>query len=342
MALLFIEGFDQYDIGTFGQSGKFIQGLGTAPAIAASPGASPFSPQCLSCSNDNDIFALFPTPAATTTIIFGFGYYHSTTYSNSIINLYTDVLDNSTNRMCYLDHNLGNLSWVIEGGATTSLATNVIQTGVWHWIEVKVTLSGTTPSPLELRVDGNTVYTGSIITTRSTMGDSPILKAVRFSDLDSRYMYLDDIYVCDSSGSTNNDFLGRVSVVALKPNGNGAVNNFTPVGAANNWECVDNAGRNSSDTAYVYSTTPGHKDLYTFQNLDPKYTNVKGVAFNGSIRAVGDSGQKMKFVINNQSSSRQISYVYDDKRQFITETSDGTNAWTPATVNSVEAGFEVE
>jgi len=340
MALLWMEGFDQYDLGiSLIPSGKYFYRAGGYPIIVASPGVGAFSSQCMWCDDDDDVFAAFPAPATTHTIIFGCGYYQMYTVTTcSLLSFYGD--DIST-RWAYLEHFDGTLKWVVQGGATHIIANNLIVQSTWYYLEVKVTLS-TGPANLELRIDGNTVFNDVLPSTVAAGVADPIVKTIRLADTDTRNMYLDDIYVCDDSGAINNDFLGKVSVVVLKPNNTGSFSDFTPVGAANNWDCVNNAGRNASETTYVTSTTPGHKDLYAFEDLPSQYTDVKAVSINGSAKAVGDGGQTLKYVIGSQSSSRNLPLVYDDTLQVIKETSDGTNAWTPAAVNSVEAGFEVE
>ena len=78
---------------------------------------------------------------------------------------------------------------------------------------------------------------------------------------------LDDVYVCDTSGSRNNDFLGDVKVVTLRPNADTAQADFTPSAGSVHYSLVAEAPDDDGDATYVESGTVGHKDLYGYQDL---------------------------------------------------------------------------
>lgn len=88
---------------------------------------------------------------------------------------------------------------------------------------------------------------------------------------------LDDIYICDASGATNNSFLGDVQVKNIRPNGAGLNTDFTPTGQPNNYECVDGS---IEFTDYVTSEVTGHTDLYTYGDLPIENFEILGVASN--------------------------------------------------------------
>lgn len=74
----------------------------------------------------------------------------------------------------------------------------------------------------------------------------------------------DDHYLNDSSGVTNNSWLGNVRTKTQFMVANGATDNFLIGGsspAATNWQSVLN--QNVDDTKFVYSSNPGDIDLYT-------------------------------------------------------------------------------
>ena len=83
---------------------------------------------------------------------------------------------------------------------------------------------------VELRLDGAPLlsFTGD---TRNA-GTAEIAM-VRFSNHhissgNRHTLRLDDVYVCDTSGGRNDDFLGDVKVVTLRPNADTAQADFTP------------------------------------------------------------------------------------------------------------------
>jgi hypothetical protein len=82
--------------------------------------------------------------------------------------------------------------------------------------------------------------------------------------------WIDDLYVCDGSGSVNNDFLGECRVLTLLPSdGNGSNNDFdTSAGGspADHGAMVNDTTPND-DTDYVSSSTVDHVDSWNYPAL---------------------------------------------------------------------------
>lgn len=75
-----------------------------------------------------------------------------------------------------------------------------------------------------------------------------------------------------------------MATVVLRPNGAGASTQWTPNGAAANWQCV---GSNDGDTTYVSSATSGHTDLYTIDaSTLPANAIISGITVSYRIRRV--------------------------------------------------------
>jgi len=108
---------------------------------------------------------------------------------------------------------------------------------------------------------------------------------------------IDDLYVLDGSGSYNNDFLGEIHVRALKPNANGAVNDFTPVGEIENYNCVNNL--NIDDTNYTKGDSVGMVEVYNFDSLPASDTQVLGVFTQSDCRKEGYGYRRVKTVIHD-------------------------------------------
>lgn len=81
----------------------------------------------------------------------------------------------------------------------------------------------------------------------------------------ANYAYFDDIYIDDVTGESFSAPVGRRFFKAL-PNAVGNDANYTPVGAATNWECVDETP-DDGDSTYVNAASPGLKDTYNFASL---------------------------------------------------------------------------
>jgi hypothetical protein len=157
---------------------------------------------------------------------------------------------------------------------------------------------------------------------------------------------LDDVYLCDTGGSRNNDFLGDVRVVTLRPNADTGQADFTPSAGSVHYPMVAEAPDDDGDASYVESGTVGHKDLYGYQDLAASAAAIMAVqvatvtrkddAGSRSLRTVLKSGPTMA---NGAIRVLGTPYaLYDDR--FEIDPATGA-AWTKAGVDALEAGVEV-
>jgi hypothetical protein len=220
-----------------------------------------------------------------------------------------------------------------------------IVAGVYYFFEIKATIADSGGTAV-VRVNeaeiinftGDTRNGGS-----STNIDMVGLHDVAFNTAcpDS---YYDDFYVCDASGSVNNDFLGIGRVQTLLPDGAGADNDLTPVGSGSNYENVNDVPWSSTD--YNYSTTAGDRDLYTLDDLASATAEVAGIqtvliaqssdaaaGVKAALRSGGTVYYDADVVLNGTPSDVSIVVREDDP---------ATSApWTVSGVNALEAGMEV-
>lgn len=75
----------------------------------------------------------------------------------------------------------------------------------------------------------------------------------------------DDMYLNDDAGSVNNGYLGNVRVHTQFPAGPGDLSQFTPFGAAANWQAALNQALD--DTLYNGTSTTGNEDLYAVEAI---------------------------------------------------------------------------
>lgn len=177
--------------------------------------------------------------------------------------------DNSSadsKRHCWLRiNNDGTLSFV---GGTTVTTTWAASLGVSYYIELKVLLS-TTVGTVEVRVkDGSTTTTVLALTGMGTQNGALTAVWTGFRQTCSN-VDVDDLYVCDGSGSFNNDFLGDSVVdrliLATDAASAGFNHGLTPSTGGDHGAMVDETTPNAAD--YNSGDTPGLKDTYAFSNL---------------------------------------------------------------------------
>ncbi len=132
--------------------------------------------------------------------------------------------------------------------------TQTIDTGIfldwntWYYLELKGKIHNT-QGEVEVRVNGVTVFSQTGLNTAysSSILSSSYVTLIR--DVGG-WSFFDDFYICNTTGTKNNTFLGDIKVVTLFPTRDGTYNEFSVVGASNRYEAVDETTPNY-DTDYV-------------------------------------------------------------------------------------------
>jgi hypothetical protein len=277
------------------------------------------------------------------TWIIGFGFKLNTVEARDLL----QVADSGTVHMRVNVDAAGKLN-VNRAGTVLGTGTTVVTSGVWHFVEVKFTIDDTAGVAV-LRLNSVEEINLSAVDTRN--GATASANQIRFmhhtgggTDPVSQY---DDIYICDATGSVNNDFLGDCRTVSVLPNANG--NSSQLVGndgnSTDNYLLVDEATPNS-DTDYVESSTVGDKDTYNFAS--------HGITVPGTVHGVQtflhakrtDAGPRSVCAVARLSSTEVdganhalgpayagFTHVY--------ETKPGGGAWALADIDNAEFGVKV-
>lgn len=231
----------------------------------------------------------------------------------------------------------GNTSLVTTTGAAPGIDT-------WFYLELKV-LTANTGGTYELRINGvNVASSGSADTQDSSTAYSD---SVRFQAPQTNGdLYIDDWYVCDGSGTANNNFLGSQKVEAIYPNAEGATINFTPSTGTDNSALIDENPSNS-DTDYVESGTVTNKDTYDYSALASISAGIKGVQINTEVRETDATPFSLISVIRSNltesdDAGQAIGSSTYVNRHRISETDPNTAiAWTAAGINAAQFGIKV-
>ena len=288
--------------------------------------------------------------ASGATAIIGAAFNPNSLSPTSSANPLYAIFDSATVQ-CSLRVNADGSVSVLRGGYTgTVLGTSsagVISIGAYSYVELKVVLSTTTGS-YEVRVNNTLVLSGSGANTAgastTAWTEARIGAIVGTRHLQTGTWDFDDVYIADGSGSTNNDFLGPIRVIALLPDGDGASSDFTPSEGEDNYAMVNEASADG-DTTYVSATNAGDHDTYTFEDLAVNGT-VKAVQTNLIVRSDAAGAETIAPVIRVGSTDYDgttvgVTTTYADSRE-IFETSPATGvAWTPAEINGAEFGIKL-
>jgi hypothetical protein len=279
---------------------------------------------------------------------------NSNDYTANLFGIYTN---SGTNGQIYIRRLTSNAIAAYRGdplngstgspsGALIALSPAGVLDGSWHYIEIFASINSTT-GQLTVKVDGKIVinFTGNTLNT----GVVTTIDAIRFRT--GKYITspncvisIDDFYVCDATGSSNNTFLGDVRIQSLLPNAAGTYTQLTPTGAANNYANVSEVPYNNA--TYNASPTVGQRDTYGLSDLTASTTTVLGMqsvahmqksdagAANAKVTLLSGGG----LYYDTTQSLGTSATAYTQMRQTDPATA---AAWTVAGANSLEAGMEV-
>lgn len=338
MALLFIDGFDHLRGVT--QLPYKYNAQGSTSSTDLSPVTGRNGGYALKSLGSNAWVDKI-LPSSYETIIVGLAYRPSAIASGRIL----AFCDSASALQCTLALN-GSGQLELRRGTTsgTLLATSSsgLTATAWSYIELKLKINDTTGSGI-CKINGVEAFNFTGDTKSSSLADT---KTVRVGGGgSSAYAYIDDLYICDTSGTKNNDFLGDVRVDALVPDGAGNYAQFTPTGSANNWENVDEMPADA-DTSYNASGTTGHKDSFAFSNLSVLDATIYGVQTNILVRK-DDAGERtIRPLIRSSSTNatgatQAVTDSYLDSHEIFETNPIASADWTESSINGTEFGYEV-
>jgi hypothetical protein len=161
----------------------------------------------------------------------------------------------------------GGVTWRVYRGSTLLGESPSFWDVDWTYWEFKITARTATNGAVQIRRDGAVFYTLSGINAGNSGGDGA--DRVRFLFQMGNNGSFDDIYILDTSGALNNDYLsGDVVVFGSSPSADGNRNQWSPSRAGTHFDLVNDAAGAPTDATKVKSQTPGQDELYDYQNLN--------------------------------------------------------------------------
>jgi hypothetical protein len=232
-------------------------------------------------------------------------------------------------------------SWEQLGKTTGA----VIQPNVYTYVEVKATISATGTGAVKILINGvNVLNLVNITTIYYASASETISRVSLLSPQNGGTATIDDLYICDTSGTLNNDFFGDVRIDALKPNADGAYRDFTPDTGTNHYSRVNEAV--ADQLSYVASSTVGAKDSYQFDDLTSIVGVVRGVQI-VDVSTKDDAGARSigHMVKSGISEEYSAAIPLSTDRKFYStiherDPATGTS-WTQAGINGAEFGIVV-
>ncbi len=245
---------------------------------------------------------------------------------------------------------------VKRGSTTIATTTNAWNAGFWILVEWKVILdtNGGNGS-VEVRVNSvsellvqniDTTNNASLVWNRAYL-------ALSTPSTFSANATADDWYVLDLTGSApTNDWLGEITIEKFTPSGNGNRNQWTAVGAANSFQCVNEIGATpvNDDTTYlfVWTSDDDKVELFAMSDLTTIVAPIYGVLLEYDLRM--DNGGLDHFCTIFRSgggteatgATKTINQTASYKRyiDILEQDPVAAAAWTVANFNAMQMGIK--
>lgn len=337
MALLFFEGFDKY-----GTAAQMLQqanyGSSSSPSIVTTTPRT--GRACLEMWNGQNI--RFNVVPAGNTLIVGAGVFFVGSANGSQFPIQLWASNAGRANISLATSPSGQLQ--LRRDATILWAnTDVEPAGTWLHYELKAVLDHTANGALTLRRNGQILVALTGIPTKIAATDQvDALRAVENLGSSQRTR-LDDIYICDGTGTANNDFLGQRRVRTLLPNAD-LQTDWIPTPAGSNATRVGEEAADD-DASYVAAAAAGPVDRYGLQDLPASVATVSGVRLSYRVRKQDAVPAETRCFIQSGAAVAQgpddapdVTYRYFSAL-FPTDPATGA-AWTPTAVNALSTGIQ--
>jgi len=227
MSLITVEGFDHYVTADIAKKGWSVSActIGITNGRRGNGGLSP---------TIGSGYIKKALPVASTYIM-GFAMWVNVLPANTnAIAVFFDGVQGQSSIALGVDGRL--LMYSGNGATLVGTSVQALQLGAWNYFEWKVTIANSAAAnSCVLKVNGvNWINvaagtdmqpsTSAVISSVALAGNS----TNSFGIGSNVGTWLDDVYICDTSGTTNNDFLGDIRVDTLYPNADGAFSAWTP------------------------------------------------------------------------------------------------------------------
>lgn len=336
MALLFVDGFTHYS--TLTDKWDYINGT---PVITSSQGR--FQGNCMTFDSSEYVRKYFQPGMREVVVGFAFRFTSSVSASAPFVTFASITGGNH----CYLTWNstLTSSNFSVNNGAgsifgTTSSSWTVNE---WRYVEFRAKV-GQTSGSYELRVDGVTELSGTNVDFYNASLE--LIEMISFGiQGSSGTVQMCDLYICDTTGSTANDFLGVMTVETIRPTADGANVDFTPLSSTNASNIDDTTP--DGDSTYNSSATAGDYDSFTTGNLAVGGGVVQGLQTVVRARKTGVAFREISDTIRTNSldfdgDNHALPQSYKAIRTLHAVNPDTGDPWTVAEINATEFGYKIQ
>lgn len=340
MSVLFLDGFDHYIVADEKWDAQFFGG-NIRPDLTQGR----FTPGALQVKGSGGGGTITKNIKLSIEVIAGFAFNNINADSHTINLFFTDDTGVTANLNIDTTGGVGTLTY---NGNTLVTPPATFTGSVWQHVEFRIRQSNTI-GQLEIRRNGATVASSINLDTIPTTSLGFISFSVGATN-NAQVHYVDDLYIFDALGTSNNTFAGDTRITTLRPTANGLDNNFTPQGAGDNFSAV-NEVTHDQDATFVEAGQLGAQEKYTQVTFSTLGISPGTIFCTQVVNAAKktDAGQlkyKDQMIIGGiefdngteviaTSGTYQMTFFVRD-----TDPSDGLT-WTEAKIDAVGSGIEI-
>ncbi len=217
----------------------------------------------------------------------------------------------------------------------------------FHYIEFKVTVDDSTGS-FELKFDEESILSGTSLDTRNndaTHCPLGVIKQIVFNEIPGSPVdtWYDDLYICDATGTKNNDFLGDCQVTTIFPKADGALEDWALSTGSDSFAMVDE-NPPDDDSTYVQSNVSTEQDSFDMDDVSSMIT-ILGAQLTIYARFLTGSASIKHLArvggTNYLGNTKVLAATYDFHMHMFEDDPDISNNWTISGLNAAEFGMEV-
>jgi hypothetical protein len=341
MSLLFVDGFDHYATADIN---KKWDSLGGTPVIVSTAGRRNTGRMETASS---EYVQKNITQGDSFVVGFAFKVFGAPANNRRIVSFLDGV-----NSQCELFIATDASLFIARNGTSISgsVSSATLLINEWNYIEWKVTIANSIASnSCIVRLNGSEIINVAAGQDLQNTANA-YANRIRFGpdSLNSSTVSFDDLYVCNQSGSTNNDFLGDCRVDTLYTDADGFYTDGTPSTGSDHYPLVDETPVSTTD--FVSLAAIGDRDSYSFTSLPALagqvVYGVQALAAtdkddSGLISAATFVRSGVSPAVNQDGAGTALSTGYTFLRDIYEENPDTSTAWDRDTVNAAEFGVVV-
>jgi hypothetical protein len=338
MALLYIDGFDHQNNTTdlIANFGPFEWRAQSAVAFVAGR----YGGRAINLGSYGTLTGVLTASLAEAFI--GYALYLPATIPHQLVVWDSALQSASTPQVTInFDNNNGVIS-VYRGTSTLLGATgnNAFTSAAWFYFEADIKISATV-GVVNIMINGVSVLNLTGLNTQagtnSTFDTVQPYAAVGNNNASA----IDDFYICDTTTSSFNTFVGPTRVFTAFPVAASGSPQYTPAASTNVSQVQETAM--DSDTTYNYDATVGHKDLFTITTMPtglvPIALQVTGAYRQDSAGTRAMASQILSNATELAGTSNVLNGIYTYQHDVYIVDPNGGIALTAANVNAMKIGY---